>query len=180
MRRRMFFILAVVLVGGCATSNPNVQIGVGLAIPAAGTNIPTQATVNRATGTVDETQALDKSPQVIVEAHKTFTLGAATIGPMVGAVLPKVRIGESTENPARKDEPFGLGFGGVETFSLGENRRIHVGILWEFMSIDHLSSLWEQGKSAPRDGRGLPIDPSIAGGLAQRGLITVTVSGVFK
>jgi len=179
MRPTLLFATMLLLVG-CATSNPNVQFGVGLAQVVANTNVPTGATVN-SRGTVDETQALDKSPQLVVEVHKTFALGSATIGPMVGVVLPKVRIGEESEKPSRKDEPLGFGIGGLETFKLGSEgeRRIHVGVLWEFMTIEHLSSLWQQGKAAPTDRAGLPLPPTVADGLVQRGMIIVTVSGIF-
>ena len=174
-------VLAIALLAGCATSNPDVQIGVGLAQPVANLNVPTAASVN-SRGTVDETQALDKSPQLVVEVHKTFSLGSAQVGPMAAVVLPKVRIGESTENPARKDEPLGFGIGALETWKLGSDgeRRIHVGIVWEFMTIEHLSDLWQQGKAAPMDARGLPLPATVTDGLVQRGLIVVTVSGVFK
>jgi len=175
---RRLVLVGVWVLSGCAI-NPSVQIGVGLATPVENRNVPTAATVN-ARGTVEETQALDKSPQLLVEIHKTFDLAGMEVGPMVGAVIPKVRIGESTEDPSRKDEPFGVGGGVLESFTLGGEKRIHVGFLWEILTVDHLSNLWQQGKAVPMDRAGLPLPPEITGGLVQRGLLIVTVSGVFQ
>jgi hypothetical protein len=181
MTRRPLALACALFAAGCATSNPNVQLGVGLAQTVANSNVPTAATTN-SRGTVDETQALDKSPQLVVEIHKTFALGSANVGPMAGVVIPKIRIGESTEDPKRKDEPLGFGFGAVESFKLGSEgeRRIHVGVLWEFMTFEHLSDAWQQGKTAPTDRAGLPLPANVADGLVQRGLIVVTVSGVLS
>jgi hypothetical protein len=178
---RCVLCIGLFAAAGCATSNPNVQIGVGLTVPVANRDVLTQAGLDRA-GNVVEQQALDASPQLVVEIHKTFDLGEAEVGPMAGVVIPKVRIGESTEDPMRKDQPLGFGLGGVQTFRLGadKKRMIHVGFLWELITMDHIPAQWQAGKQAPDNRLGLPIPPSIVSGLVSRGLIVVTVSGVLQ
>jgi hypothetical protein len=156
-----------------------IEFGVGITAPLTQRNIITEAH-NDTLGVTRVDRALDGSPQILVELHKTYKVNKSlAVGPMI-AFTPKIDMG-LTSNTAT-EQPLGAGFGFIVQIPSKLKQHINVGAMWLITApVDQLAPGWQDGFQAPRNGQfGLPMNPEFTRASVHRICLVMTVSGFLR